>query len=619
MALGFRQEQRQTQKLVMTPQMQQSIQLLQMSMLELEQVALQEVAENPFLELADDTEEVEEEQRADALGTPEAIAEDPNHLHMGMEDPPAPSGETTDEGDWDSDEHLRLDNASLNHAEGDDAETLFDLETADSTTSSDVGSHLDDVDCDWETTWDGSENRVYTPLDPDEEDRDFAATMAKKESLIDRLMWQLRVSLHGDKNLRIGTYIIGSLDEDGYLRAPMAEVAIDCDATVEEVEGVLRVIQMFDPVGVAARSLTESLSIQLRQRGFNDPILLALVTDHLDGLQKKKFRELARVLDVSEARIREAFAVITSLDPRPGAAQNAAEVQPVLPDVLVQEIDGRYVVMLNEGRMGGLRVNEYYRSLLKGTDLFANPTDKEFANEKLRGALWLIRNIERRKNTIIRVAEAIVDFQQAFFQKGPSGLRPLTLREVADVVGMHESTVARVTSSKYMDTPRGIFELKFFFSPGLTTVSGDDASSTAIKDALQQMIAGEDPRNPLSDQKISELFALKGVNIARRTVAKYRDQLHILSAKQRKAMNQATQSKGKVVSKGRETGDSRGGPQSRTISQPARGTQSLSYDWEETGAGESANGQETAEAAPRRLSLAEIIALGRRNNGHRMI
>jgi RNA polymerase sigma-54 factor len=404
----------------------------------------------------------------------------------------------------------------------------------------------------------------------------------------------------------------------------MVEVAEACNATVEEVEAVLRVIQTFEPVGVAARSLTESLTIQLRQRGLNDPLLYSLVTDHLDGLQKKKFRELARTFNVEEERIREAFAIISSLDPRPGAAQNAEEVQPVVPDVIVQEIDGRYVVTLNEGRMSGLRVNEYYRSLLRGTDAFGNPTDKEFANEKLRGALWLIRNIERRKNTIIRVAEAIVDFQQAFFQKGPSGLRPLTLREVAEVVGMHESTVARVTSNKYMDTPRGIFEMKFFFSPGLTTASGDDASSTAIKDALQQMIAAEDPKNPLSDQRISELFAEKGINIARRTVAKYRDQLHILSAKQRKAMAQASKSKEKsgmeplpvsqpdpVQTASKSPSDS--SPDFSKLSQS--GNHALTHDWED---------KPTTALSPRpaltpvtstpRLSLSQIIELGRRKN-----
>jgi RNA polymerase sigma-54 factor len=602
MAIGFRQEQRQTQKLVMTPQMQQSIQLLQMSVLELEQVALQEVAQNPFLEIADDTEPLEDEQRAEALGTPEDIPENPDHLSMGEEGPDSPIPSASDDS-WDDDSPSQdMASSDTSSLEDDWSESTSDGDEAE------LREGFDAIDVDWETAWDGSENRVYTPRDPEDEDRDFTSYVSRRETLSEKLLWQLRVSVHGDKNLKIGEYIIGSLDDDGYLREPMGEIARACHALPEEVEAILKVIQTFDPVGVGARSLTESLTIQLRQKGVTDPVVYALVQDHLDGLQKKKFRELAKTLDTTSEKIEEAFALISSLDPKPGSAQNADEVRPVLPDVIVREIDDRYVVFMNDGRMGGLRVNEYYRSLMKDQAVFTTNQDKEFVQEKLRGALWLLKNIERRKNTILRVAEAIVDFQQAFFQKGASGLRPLTLREVAEVVGMHESTVARVTSGKYMDTPRGMFELKYFFSPGLSTASGEDASSTSIKEALRQLIENEDQKNPLSDQRISEIFEERGVEIARRTVAKYRDQLKILSAKQRKAMAQAEKGKGRA----------------RSVENPIRNPDANSYaavfaDSENHGLGYEQPAPRQENRPNKRVRLADIIGPAGRSRKNRPV
>ena len=335
------------------------------------------------------------------------------------------------------------------------------------------------------------------------------------------------------RDRQIGEYIIGSIDEDGYLRIPLEEVAGETGCTPSEAEAVLRVVQGFDPVGVGARDLAECLILQLEARGEKDPLIFRIVGEHLDMLQKKKFREIARELQVDEDLVRAVFHKISHLEPMPGRSRTAAEVRYALPDVVVRKVDEDYVVFMNEGRTAGLRLNQYYRQLLSSPDAFSSQ-EKEFAQEKLKSAVWLLRNIEKRKSTILKVSEAIMDFQREFLDKGTPGLRPLTLREIAEVVGMHESTVARVTTGKYIDTPRGVYELKYFFSPGLQTDTGEDASSTSIKEMLNQMVAAEDPRRPLSDQRLAEMLQERGITIARRTVAKYREQLRILSAKLRK-------------------------------------------------------------------------------------
>jgi RNA polymerase sigma-54 factor len=271
----------------------------------------------------------------------------------------------------------------------------------------------------------------------------------------------------------------------------------------------------------------------LRARGIKDPLANQILTHHFDLLQKKKFRELARELKVDVARIHEVFQLVSQLEPKPGKARSAEQVRYIVPDVIVKKVDDKYMIYLNEGRTAGLRINHYYQSLLL-EGAIGDGKDREFAQEKYRNAVWLMKNIEKRKSTILKVCEAIMNFQRDFLEKGTRYLRPLTLKEIAEVVEMHESTVARVTSGKYIETPRGIFELKYFFSPGLEMDSGEEASSTAIKDLLRQLVDSEDPRHPYSDQKLAELIQARGINIARRTVAKYREQLKILPAKLRR-------------------------------------------------------------------------------------
>jgi len=497
MAMSLNQVQKQTQRLIMTPQMQQSIQLLQMSAQELEQLTGQEVMENPFLEIAEDT-ETEADQKPDGE-TAETQGEESiiDFTYSSPEDEPRPEAKT---------------------------------EAADQNTLEQ--DHFSDVDVNWEDFYDDSDSRVYTPSEPQEEERDFTDFVAGKENLYDSLNWQLHVSALDKEQVAIGEYIIGNLDDDGYLRVPLEELAEDLNCSEDDVESVLRVIQTFDPVGVGARSLAECLRIQLEGRGVKDKVTLNIVENYLDLLQKKKFKEIARDLKIDEAKVRDVFHQISHLEPKPGRSGNTDDVKYIQPDVFVKKVDEDYMIFLNEGKTSGLRINRYYRHLLQQAEF--NSKEKEFAMEKYKSAVWLIKNIEKRKSTILKVSEAVMQFQHDFLEKGTSGLCPLTLKQVAEVVGMHESTVARVTTNKYIETPRGIFELKYFFSPGLETESGVDASSTSIKAMLAEMIANENPKKPYSDQKLAEMIKGRGINIARRTVAKYREQLKILSAKMRK-------------------------------------------------------------------------------------
>jgi RNA polymerase sigma-54 factor len=300
----------------------------------------------------------------------------------------------------------------------------------------------------------------------------------------------------------------------------------------DAVEDALDVIQEFEPTGVGARDLSECLRLQAEARGIRNRRLYVILDDHLKLLQQKKFRELAMLLECPESEIVEIFHLVSRMEPKPGRSLTRESPRYIKPDVFVKKVDGQYLYSLNEGDTGRLKISSRYREML--TNPGANGREREYVLEKFRAAAWLIKNIEKRKSTILRVTEAIMNFQRDFIEKGIEYLRPLTLREIADVVGMHESTIARVTSGKYVETPRGIFELKYFFSSGLETQDGDETSSKSIKEKIAQLIANENPKRPLSDQKITLQLKRDGLIIARRTVAKYREQLRILPAKLRK-------------------------------------------------------------------------------------
>ena len=498
MEMKLGQYQKQLQRLVMTPQMQQSIKLLQLNALEMEQLTDQQMLENPFLELLDERESATENPETLPKGGDEPSLTPPP---ANPDEPPAPEPES---------------------AEAIPQDLIRQPET------------FDKVDVDWNDVYDDAENKVYFQQE-DYEEHDFTEYTSRAIGLQEHLMRQLKLSTLEGKDVSIGEYIIGNIDEDGYLRTDLEEIAQRLSVPLEQVEDVLDVVQTFDPTGIAARNLAECLRLQLEDQNVRDSFIYQLIDEHLDDLQRKKFKEIARVMNVDEERVVKAFERISHLEPRPGRSFTKEEPQYIVPDVVVKKVDSKYMFYLNEGRTARLGLNPYYRNLLMTNNM--SKDERVYAVAKYRGALWLLKNIEKRKSTILRITEAIMNAQKEFLDKGLKHLKPLTLHEVADVVGMHESTVARVTTGKYVETPRGIFELKFFFSSGLKAENGELTSSTSVKEMIDGIIRQEFPEKPYSDQKIVRMLGKNGIKIARRTVAKYRDQLKILPAKLRKKTN----------------------------------------------------------------------------------
>ena len=519
MPLSIEQVQIQTQKLVMTPQMQLSIKLLQMNTLEMEQLAQQEILENPFLEIEDSGEESNSESDEKERSEDDIGIEEPE------EAPEAEAAQPPKVEEKASPEAVKI--GEVGDSEIPDPAPL-ESRTADET--------FDQVDIEWDDYYD--DNGPYLPAareQPDEE-RDFTEYTASRTSLYDHLLWQLRVSTLEGKNLEIGEYLVGNIDGNGYLTLPVEEAAEALGVTSEQVAKVLRVIQTFEPTGIGARNLPECLLIQLESRGLTDPLYKSILTEHFHQLGQQKFREIARALDTTEDKVIQAFQQIRRCDPKPGRSITKDSPRYVEPDIFVKKVDGRLLYFLNEGDLRHLRINDYYRSMLRNHD-GTNDKEREYYRDKYRSAVWLIRNIERRKGTILRVTEAIMEFQKDFMDRGPEHLRPLTLKQIAETVGMHEATIARVTANKYVETPRGVFPLKYFFSSSLDRKDGDAASSRSVKEIIRKMIADESPDAPLSDSEITNLLMIQGIKIARRTVAKYRDQLKILPANLRKCVN----------------------------------------------------------------------------------
>jgi RNA polymerase sigma-54 factor len=461
------------QRLVMTPKLQQALKLLQVPTLELEQILKQEMMQNPMLEevdLGDDDEETAEETTDEAEEQEEPTAED------------------------------------------DDADTDFDID-----------EYLDD----------GFKSIGWEP-EQEELDERFERVAVAPESGTEKLINQLKLSVDSDLELEIGEYLVGSLNNDGFLSVELDEVARVFETDVETVERVLAVIQDFDPPGIGARNLQEALLLQLRAQGRGDGLAAAVVRDHFDALKNRKFAEIARELRVSPKEVQEISAEIGHLDPRPGLSTFGDDARYVTPDLVVEKVEGEYVVYLNDSNIPRLRVSRAYAEELNRNRNGGDTETRKFIVDKLQSARWLIQTIEQRRRTIVKVMQSIVEEQRDFFDKGPVALKPLTLQQVANRIGMHESTVSRVTTNKYVQTPRGVFELKYFFSSSLDTDDGDSMSSKAAKTRIREIIDKEDKAKPMSDQKIVDMLKAEGLNIARRTVAKYREQLNILPARMRK-------------------------------------------------------------------------------------
>jgi RNA polymerase sigma-54 factor len=430
---------------------------------------------------------------------------------------------------------------------GGDEQALHQLEASGSTETPIEGSVVDGVaqteikgdanavnEIDWENYLD---NYSMGPAMPafrgdGEELPSLEATLTKPPSLHDHLAWQLKMLTPPmtPEQLEIGMTILGNIDADGYFKdPPLHELAGDLGVDQEMCEVVLERIQTFDPTGVGARSLAECMLIQAMACGQDDDLVVKMIRSHLGNLEKKNYQAIARDLKQPLEEIYEAAKVIMDFDPRPGRQYSSDDPHYVTPDVYIHKVGDKYFVVPNDDGLPKLKISGFYKNAMGNS-----AASKDYVQDKLRSAQWLIRSIQQRQRTIIKVAESILKFQRDFFDKGIAHLKPLILRDVAEDIGMHESTVSRVTTSKYVHTPQGIFELKFFFNSGISRTNGEDLASQAVKSKIKELVGAEDPKRPHSDQKIVELLKKSGIDIARRTVAKYREQLGILSSSKRK-------------------------------------------------------------------------------------
>jgi RNA polymerase sigma-54 factor len=331
---------------------------------------------------------------------------------------------------------------------------------------------------------------------------------------------------------KIALFLIGNLDEKGYLEINLEEAAERLGVSIEEAEDVLTVIQHFDPAGVGARSLEECLLLQLQHKGLDDEKIVLIVKHHLEDLANNRFQRIADKLGCSIQDVQAMADLVRSLNPRPGAAYNFAETRYVIPDVTVEKVAGEYIVLVNDITAPRLTINSFYEKMLK--DQKSQDAARQFIHDKLNAALWLAKSLEQRRLTLMRVTQAIVEMQRDFFEHGVHYLKPMTQKEIAERVNLHESTISRATSNKYVQTPRGIFELKYFFTSALSTASGEVTSSESVKRQIKAIIEQEDRKRPLSDQTIAEMLAKEGIEISRRTVAKYREEMMIPSSAKRK-------------------------------------------------------------------------------------
>ena len=496
------------QQLAMTPQLQQAIRLMQLSALELKAEVRQAIEANPMLDLV---EEADDELPSDTGeepfddGTGENVLEEP----------------LSAEGDADSDN-------------GEDP--AFETE-ADQTPGSieEIPEDLP-VDVTWDDVYQPSPTAASAPSP--EENNGFEELNSAEDTLLDHLLWQLNLAPLSERDRAAAHMVIGNVDDDGMLAASTAELvdAMDIDFGVDEMEAVIKLVQTFDPPGVAARDLRECLLLQLDQLPADTPFrteAIHLVRDHFALLANRDFVGLSRKVRLDEPELVEVMSLIRSLNPRPGGSIGRTGIEYVEPDVLVTKRNGRWTVGLNRDSAPRVRINHgYARMIRRGESGAAN----QYLKDNLQDAKWFLKNLEYRNETLLKVAGAIVDRQVGFLERGEEAMQPLVLADIAAVVDRHESTVSRVTTRKYMETPRGIFELKYFFSSHVGTVNGGEVSSTAIRALIRKLTSQENPRKPLSDSKIAEVLKERDIKVARRTVAKYRESLAIPPSNERRQL-----------------------------------------------------------------------------------
>lgn len=475
--IGLQQNLTLTQQLVMTPQLQQAIKLLQLSRLELAEMISQEMEQNPALEEAAQQEESES---------------------------PAES------------EHKEADVAR---------EEIKEVEIKEKA----------GTDADWENYIDefNSTGRAHVETEH-REAPDYEAFTSNKKTLDDHLKWQLMLNDLEREKEEIGLLIIGNLNIDGYLCSTVEEIAETGNVEPRQVEDVLLILQGFDPPGICARNLSEALLIQSDLLGITTPVLSAILTDHLKNLENRNIKKIAKSLNVSEDDVRSAVKIIQYLEPKPGRIFAENDSTYIIPDIYVYKEGDDYKIVMNDDGLPKLQINSFYKDAVAKKKKLPKET-KNYLNEKMQSASWLIKSIHQRQQTIYLVMESIIKFQQEFLDKGIAYLKPLILKDVAEDIEMHESTISRVTTNKYAYTPQGLFELKYFFNSSISRGSGEDAlASESVKDKIKTLVENEDPEAPLSDEKIADLLLEANIRIARRTVAKYRKMLKILSSNKRK-------------------------------------------------------------------------------------
>jgi RNA polymerase sigma-54 factor len=361
----------------------------------------------------------------------------------------------------------------------------------------------------------------------------FEAFIAQQESLNEHLLWQLLMTRPTDEEEKIGSIIIGNLNSDGYLDVSVEDLARMSESDPAQVEAVLELIQTFDPIGVCARDLQECLMLQAKYLDVDNTLVTEIIKSHLANLEKKNYKAICRTLKANMDDVIAAVNIIRGLEPRPGRQFSGETAPYIIPDIYVYKFDNEFVIMLNDDGMPKLRVNSFYKKSLSHEKKISGEAE-DYIQDKLRSAAWLIKSIHQRQKTIYKVMESILRYQEEFFEKGIAYLKPMVLRDVANDIGMHESTISRVTTNKYAFTPQGIFELKYFFNSSIQRSHGGAIASASVQEKIRQIIANEDPKKPYSDDKISKLLKESQINIARRTVAKYREMLKVLPSNKRK-------------------------------------------------------------------------------------
>lgn len=488
MALEIKQSLRLAQQLVITPQLQQAIKLLQLSRLELENLIQHELLENPILE--EQPEEPSKEEEEISVTEPMALLHEPQDKDQKAEEVGTKSGELKEPTNFDWENYI------------------------DSYNSADSGG--------------GSSGQEFNNEPPPYEN-----VGPSSASLQDHLLWQLHMADIPEDEVSIAEELIGSVDDEGYVKSELSEIAKKMGVSEFQIETTLLRLQEFDPPGVASRNLKECLKIQIRPLDQRDRILLEpLIDHHLEDLERKNYPVIMKDLKISMERLRELAHIISTLEPKPGRPFGGERPQYIVPDVFVEKVGKDYIVYLNDDGLPKLQISNFYRNSLYQKEMGSQA--KEYIQDKLRSALWLIRSIHQRQRTLYRVTSSIVKFQKEFLENGVAHLKPMVLRDIAEDINMHESTISRVTTNKYVQTPRGLFELKFFFNARVPAGNGDGITSEAIKQEIRKLVTGEDPKKPLSDQLITDMLNRNNIQIARRTVAKYREIMGIMPASRRR-------------------------------------------------------------------------------------